>query len=37
MDPARPGTPAETRAFLAAEVAKFRAIVQESGLTMGRG
>jgi tripartite-type tricarboxylate transporter receptor subunit TctC len=37
VDPARPGTPAETRAFLAAEVAKFRAIVRESGLVMGRG
>ncbi|WP_431270633.1 Bug family tripartite tricarboxylate transporter substrate binding protein [Dankookia sp. P2] len=37
VDPARPGTPAETRAFLAAEVAKFRAIVQDSGLTLGRG
>ncbi|MFZ4410856.1 MAG: Bug family tripartite tricarboxylate transporter substrate binding protein [Paracraurococcus sp.] len=36
VDPARPTTPAETRAFLAAEVAKFRAIVQESGLKLGR-
>lgn len=37
VDPARPGTPAEARAFLAAEVAKFRAIVREAGLTLGRG
>jgi tripartite-type tricarboxylate transporter receptor subunit TctC len=36
VDPAKPGTPAETRAFLAAEVAKFRAIVKEAGLTLGR-
>ena len=35
VDPARPGTPAETRAFLAAEVAKFRAIVQEVGADAG--
>ncbi|MDO9708348.1 Bug family tripartite tricarboxylate transporter substrate binding protein [Paracraurococcus lichenis] len=36
VDPARPATPAETRAFLAAEVAKFKAIVQEAGVKLGR-
>ncbi|WP_158292460.1 Bug family tripartite tricarboxylate transporter substrate binding protein [Paracraurococcus ruber] len=36
VDPAKPTTPAETRAFLAAEVAKFRGIVQQAGLTLGR-
>ncbi|WP_165943635.1 Bug family tripartite tricarboxylate transporter substrate binding protein [Roseicella aquatilis] len=37
VDPARPTTPEETRAFLAAEVAKFRAIVRQAGVTLGRG
>lgn len=36
VDPARPTTPAEARAFLAAEVAKFRGIVQEAGVRLGR-
>ncbi|MFC7473743.1 Bug family tripartite tricarboxylate transporter substrate binding protein [Dankookia sp. GCM10030260] len=36
VDPANPGTPAETRAFLTAELAKFRAIVKDAGLTLGR-
>ncbi|MEN0073221.1 MAG: tripartite tricarboxylate transporter substrate-binding protein [Paracraurococcus sp.] len=36
VDPAPPGTPAEARAFLAAELAKFRGIVEQSGLVLGR-
>jgi tripartite-type tricarboxylate transporter receptor subunit TctC len=36
VDAAMPTTPAETRAFLIAEVAKFRAIVAQSGLQLGR-
>jgi tripartite-type tricarboxylate transporter receptor subunit TctC len=36
VDPAPPTTPAETRAFLAAELAKFRGIVREAGVRLGR-
>jgi tripartite-type tricarboxylate transporter receptor subunit TctC len=36
VDPAQPGTPEETRAFLAAELAKFRGIVQQAELRLGR-
>jgi len=36
VDPALAMTPAETRAYLAAEVAKFRGIVAEAGLKLGR-
>lgn len=37
IDPAEPSTPESTRAFVAAELAKFRAIVRETGLRLGRG
>jgi tripartite-type tricarboxylate transporter receptor subunit TctC len=37
IDPADPSTPASTRAFVAAELAKFQAIVRETGLRLGRG
>ena len=37
IDPADPSTPESTRAFVAAEIAKFRGIVRETGLSMGRG
>jgi tripartite-type tricarboxylate transporter receptor subunit TctC len=36
VDPAAPATPAATRAFLAAEVAKFRDIVRQANLQLGR-
>jgi len=36
VDPGRPMTPAESRAFLAAELAKFRGIVAQAGLRLGR-
>lgn len=36
VDPAPPGSPAEARAFLVAELAKFRGIVAQSGLELGR-
>ncbi|MFC7540509.1 Bug family tripartite tricarboxylate transporter substrate binding protein [Siccirubricoccus deserti] len=36
VDPAAPSTPESTRAFLAAEVAKFKAIVERAGLRLGR-
>lgn len=36
IDPAEPSTPASTRAFVAAEREKFRAIVRETGLRLGR-
>jgi tripartite-type tricarboxylate transporter receptor subunit TctC len=36
VDPAPPLTPAETRAFLAAELAKFRDIVRQAGVVLGR-
>ncbi len=36
VDAADPTTPAETRAFLAAELAKFRGIVREAGIQLGR-
>ncbi len=36
VDPGRPMTPGETRAFLAAELAKFRGIVAQAGLRLGR-
>jgi tripartite-type tricarboxylate transporter receptor subunit TctC len=35
VDPAPPTTPEEARAFLAAELAKFRGIVQRGGLRLG--
>ena len=35
VDPALPSTPEETRAFLAAELAKFRDIVRRAGLRLG--
>jgi tripartite-type tricarboxylate transporter receptor subunit TctC len=35
VDPAAPSTPESTRAFLTAEVAKFRAIVERAGLRLG--
>jgi tripartite-type tricarboxylate transporter receptor subunit TctC len=37
IDPAEPSTTASTRAFVAAELAKFQAIVRETGLRLGRG
>lgn len=37
IDPAEPSTPESTRAFVAAEVEKFRSIVRETGLRLGRG
>jgi len=37
IDPAEPSTPASTRAFVAAELAKFQGIVRETGLRLGRG
>jgi len=37
VDAATPATPEATRAFLVAEVAKFREIVRVSGLVLGRG
>jgi len=36
VDPAEPATPAETRAFLIAELTKFRSIVAGAGLRLGR-
>jgi tripartite-type tricarboxylate transporter receptor subunit TctC len=36
VDPAAPSTPESTRAFLTAEVAKFKAIVERAGLRLGR-
>jgi tripartite-type tricarboxylate transporter receptor subunit TctC len=36
IDPAEPSTPESTRAFVAAELEKFRAIVRDTGLRMGR-
>ena len=36
VDAAAPSTPEQTRAFLAAELAKFRGIVQEAGIALGR-
>lgn len=37
IDPAEPSTPESTRAFIAAELAKFQGIVRETGLRLGRG
>lgn len=37
IDPAEPSTPATTRDFVAAELAKFQSIVRETGLRLGRG
>nr|WP_314073858.1 tripartite tricarboxylate transporter substrate binding protein [uncultured Roseococcus sp.] len=37
VDPAEPSTPESTRAFAASELAKFRSIVRETGLVLGRG
>lgn len=37
IDPAAPSTTASTRDFVAAELAKFQAIVRETGLRLGRG
>jgi tripartite-type tricarboxylate transporter receptor subunit TctC len=37
IDPAAPSTPEEMRAFVAAELEKFRSIVRETGLRLGRG
>jgi tripartite-type tricarboxylate transporter receptor subunit TctC len=36
VDPAAPSTPESARAFLVAEVAKFRGIVERAGLRLGR-
>ncbi|WP_187830066.1 Bug family tripartite tricarboxylate transporter substrate binding protein [Siccirubricoccus phaeus] len=36
VDPAAPGTPAGSRAFLVAEVAKFKGIVEKAGIRLGR-
>jgi tripartite-type tricarboxylate transporter receptor subunit TctC len=36
VDAAEPASPEATRAFLAAELAKFRAIVREAAITLGR-
>lgn len=36
VDPAEPSTPESTRAFAASELDKFRSIVRETGLRMGR-
>jgi tripartite-type tricarboxylate transporter receptor subunit TctC len=37
IDPADPSTPASTKEFVAAELAKFQGIVRETGLRLGRG
>ncbi len=37
VDPAEPSTPAGTRDFVAGELAKFQAIVRETGLRLSRG
>jgi len=37
IDPAEPSTPETTRDFVSAELAKFQAIVRETGLRLGRG
>ncbi|UPY36567.1 tripartite tricarboxylate transporter substrate binding protein [Sediminicoccus sp. KRV36] len=37
IDPAEPSTPASTRDFVVAELAKFQGIVRETGLRLGRG
>lgn len=37
VDPAEPSTPASTRAFAASELEKFKSIVRETGLVIGRG
>lgn len=37
VDPAEPSTPESTRAFAASELEKFRSIVRETGLVLGRG
>ncbi|MDB5414854.1 MAG: tripartite tricarboxylate transporter substrate binding protein, partial [Rubritepida sp.] len=37
VDPAEPSTPESTRAFAASELDKFKSIVRETGLQMGRG
>ncbi|MCO6417448.1 tripartite tricarboxylate transporter substrate binding protein [Siccirubricoccus sp. KC 17139] len=37
VDPAAPSTPASSRDFLLAEVAKFKGIVEKAGLRLGRG
>ena len=37
IDPADPSTPDSTRAFVASELEKFRSIVRETGLRLGRG
>ena len=37
VDPAGPSTPASTRDYVAAELAKFQGIVRETGLRLGRG
>ncbi len=37
VDPADPSTPESTRAFAASELEKFRSIVRETGLVLGRG
>ncbi|WP_421991150.1 Bug family tripartite tricarboxylate transporter substrate binding protein [Roseococcus sp.] len=37
VDPAEPSTPESTRAFAASELEKFKSIVRETGLVMGRG
>ena len=37
IDPAEPSTPASTREFVTAELAKFQGIVRETGLRLGRG
>ncbi len=37
IDPAEPSTPESTRGFVATELEKFRAIVRETGLRLGRG
>jgi tripartite-type tricarboxylate transporter receptor subunit TctC len=36
VDAAQPSTPEETRAFVAAELAKFRAIVRDANIQLGR-
>ena len=36
VDPAAPATPEQTRAFLAAELAKFRDIVRRANLQLGQ-
>jgi len=37
VDPAEPSTPESTRAFATSELEKFKSIVRETGLTLGRG